>query len=50
LIIHPRLTVKEKIGIVIKTLKGFETGNVYLIPVIRKLLDKSGERIAGEDT
>lgn len=50
LIIHSRLTVKEKIGIVTKTLKGFETGNVYLIPVIRKLLDKSGERIAGEDT
>ena len=50
LIIHSRLTVKEKIGVIIKTLKGFEMGDVYVIPVIRELLDKSTERIEGEDT
>ncbi len=45
LIIHSRLTVKEKIGIFVKTLKGFEMGDVYVIPVIRELLDKSAERV-----
>ena len=50
LIIHSRLTVKEKIGIITKTLKGFEMDDVYVIPVIRELLDKSGERIEGENT
>ena len=44
LIMHSRLTAKEKIGIIIKTLKGFETGDVYIIPVIRELLDKSKEQ------
>ena len=44
LIIHSRLTVKEKIGIIIKNLKGFEMDDVYLIPVIRELLDKSKEQ------
>jgi hypothetical protein len=41
LIIHSRLTVKEKIGVIIKTLKKFEMGDVYVIPVIRELLDES---------
>lgn len=50
LIIHSRLNVKEKIGVIIKALKGFEMGNVYVIPVIRELLDKSKERIEGENT
>jgi len=50
LIMHSRLTVKEKIGVITKTLKGFELGDVYVIPVIRELLDKSGERIEGENT
>ena len=50
LIMHTRLTVKEKIGVIIKNLKGFEIGDAYVIPVIRELLDKSGERIEGEDT
>jgi hypothetical protein len=50
LIIHSRLTVKEKVGVIIKTLKGFEMGDVYVIPVIRELLDKSKERIEGENT
>jgi hypothetical protein len=50
LIIHSRLTVKEKIRIIIKTLKGFEMGDVYVIPIIRELLDKSGESIEGEKT
>jgi hypothetical protein len=40
LIIHSRLTVKEKIGILTKTLKGFEMDDVFVIPVIRELLDK----------
>ena len=50
LIMHSRLTAKEKIGVIIKTLKGFEMGDVYVIPVIRELLDKTGERIEGENT
>ena len=49
LIIHSRLTVKEKIGVIIKNLKGFELDDVYVIPVIRELLDKSGKKIEGED-
>ncbi|MHB8910828.1 MAG: hypothetical protein ACYDAA_18285 [Syntrophales bacterium] len=49
LIIHSRLTVKEKIRVVIETLKRFEMGDVYVIPVIRELLDRSGERIEGKD-
>jgi hypothetical protein len=28
---------------IIKTLKGFEIGDVYVMPVIRELLDKSKE-------
>jgi hypothetical protein len=40
LIIHSRLTVKEKIGVITKTLKGFEMDDVFVIPVIRELLDK----------
>ena len=44
LIIHSRLTVKEKIGIIIKNLKRFEMDDVYLIHVIRELLDKSKEQ------
>lgn len=40
LIIHSRLTVREKIGIMIKTLKGFEMEDVYVIPFVRELLDK----------
>jgi hypothetical protein len=43
LIIHSRLTVKEKIVVITKTLKGFEMDNLYVIPVIRELLDKSKE-------
>ncbi len=43
LIIHSRLTVKEKIGMIVKNLKGFEMDDVYLIPVIRELLDQSKE-------
>ena len=50
LIMHSRLTTKEKIGIIIKTLKGFEMDDVYVMPVIRELLDKSGEKIEGEKT
>jgi hypothetical protein len=50
LIIHSRLAVKEKIGIIIKTLKGFEMDDVYVIPVIRELLDKSKETERKENT
>ena len=50
LIIHSRLTVEEKIGVIVKSLKGFEMDNVYLIPVLRELLDKSGNKIEGEDS
>jgi hypothetical protein len=50
LIMHSHLTAKEKIGIIIKTLKGFETEAVYVMPVIRELLNKSGEKIKGQKT
>jgi hypothetical protein len=50
LIMHSRLTGKEKIGVISKTLKGFEMGDVYVIPVIRELLDKTSEKIEREDT
>jgi hypothetical protein len=43
LIMHSRLTTKEKIGVIISTLKGFEIGDVYVKPVIRELLDKPGQ-------
>ena len=45
LIIHSRLTQKEKIGVIIKALKGFEMGDVYVIPAIRELLDKSDKEL-----
>ena len=48
LIMHSRLTAKEKIGVIIKTLQGFEIGDIYIMPVIRELLDKTGERIKEE--
>jgi hypothetical protein len=47
LIMHSRSTVKEKIGFIIKTLKGFEMGDVYVIPVIRQLLDKYEQKNEG---
>jgi hypothetical protein len=50
LIMHSRLTVKEKIGVITRTLKGFETGDVYVAPVIRELLDKTSGRAEGKDT
>ena len=40
LIMHSRSTAKEKIAFIIKTLKGFDMGDVYVIPVIRESLDK----------
>jgi hypothetical protein len=39
---HSRLTRKEKIRVMAETLRGFEIEDVYLKPVIRELLDKSG--------
>lgn len=42
LIMHSRLTRKEKIRVMAETLRGFEIEDVYLKPVIRELLDKSG--------
>ena len=50
LIIHSRLTVKEKIGVLIKNLKGFEMDDVYVIPAIRELLDKSVKKIEGQES
>ena len=49
LIIHSRLTGKEKIGVITEALKGFDIGDVFVRPMIRELLDKSRERIEGED-
>jgi hypothetical protein len=50
LIMHSRLTVKEKIGVITKTLKGFEMDDLYVIPVIRELIDKSKEPEREEKT
>jgi len=50
LIMHSRLTAKEKIGVIVKTLKGFEIGDLFVRPVIRELLDKNWESMQGEDT
>jgi hypothetical protein len=50
LIIHSKLTIKEKIGVIVKNLKGFEMDDVYVIPAIRELLDKSDKRIEGEES
>ena len=47
LIMHSRSTVKEKIRFIIKTLKGFDMGDVYVIPVIRELLDKYEQKNEG---
>jgi hypothetical protein len=47
LIMHSRSTVKEKIGFIIKTLKGFDMGDVYVIPVIGDLLDKYEQKNEG---
>jgi hypothetical protein len=47
LIIHSRLTVKENIGVIIQALKGFEMGDVYVIPVIRELLNKYEQKNEG---
>lgn len=44
LIIHSRLSIKEKIGMIAKTLKGLDTGDVYVLPIIRELLDQSAKR------
>jgi hypothetical protein len=49
LIIHSRLTGKEKIGVITEALKGFDLGAVHVMPFIREFLDKSGKRIEGED-
>jgi hypothetical protein len=43
LIMHSRLTRKEKIGVIVKALQGFESGDIYIRPVIRELLDRSGD-------
>ncbi len=39
LIVHSRLTIKEKVRVMTTALKGFDIGDVYVRPVIRKLLD-----------
>jgi hypothetical protein len=49
LIIHSRLTGKEKIGVITEALQGFDLGAVYVMPFIREFLDKSGKRIEGKD-
>lgn len=41
LIMHSRLTRRERIRVMTETLRGFEMGDLYLKPVIRELLDKA---------
>ena len=42
LIMHSRLTRREKIRVMTEALRGLAIEDVYLKPVIRELLDKSG--------
>ena len=44
LIVHSRLTVKEKIRVLTKALKEFDLSEIYVRPAIRELLDKLGEK------
>jgi hypothetical protein len=39
LIVHSRLTVKEKIRVMTAALKGFDLSEIYVRPIIRELLD-----------
>lgn len=41
LIMHSRLTRQERIRVLVRTLKGFEMGGIYLKPVIRELLESA---------
>ena len=43
LIIHSRATVIEKIGVMTKALRQFDLTDIYVRPVIRQLLEESGE-------
>jgi hypothetical protein len=44
LIVHSRATVREKIRIVTKALRQFDFSEIYVIPALRELLERSGER------
>jgi len=44
LIMHSGLSKKDKIAVILKTLKGFEIGDIYVKPLIRELLNPPGER------
>jgi len=44
LIIHSQATVEEKIHVMTKALRRFDLGDIYIRPVIRKLLEESAER------
>ena len=48
LFICSRSTVQEKIGVFVKTFKGFEMGDAAVPPAIRDLLDKPDGRIGAK--
>jgi hypothetical protein len=39
IIIHSRLTIKEKVRVMTEALKGFDLSEIYVRPIIRELLD-----------
>jgi len=43
LIVHSRLTIKEKIRVVTRTLRQFDLNEIYVRPVLRELLEKSAD-------
>ena len=43
LIVHSRATVREKIRVVTRALRQFDLYGIYLIPVLRELLEESEE-------
>jgi hypothetical protein len=43
LIVHSRLTVREKIRVVTRALRQFDLNEIYVRPVLRELLDKSAD-------
>ena len=43
LIVHSRLTVREKIRVVTRALRQFDLNEIYVRPVLRELLEKSAD-------
>jgi hypothetical protein len=43
LIVHSRATLREKIRVVTRALRHFDLNGIYLIPILRELLEESEE-------